>query len=394
MANCSWRHAKLAVGWLALALLAGCGEGNRYVEPPPAQVTVASPIRQPVTRYLEATGNAAAVNSGNLVARVEGFVQDIKYSDGDVVKKGDTLFVIEPEPYRLKLDQAQAAQAGSQAELVKAEAEFKRQQDLLQKEVTAQVNYDKALAQRDSDKANLDQAKSNTGQAQLNLGYTQVKAPYDGVVTARQVSLGDLVGPTGTSPTVLATIVQLDPIYVNFTINEQDISRIRAEMAKRGQTFTELKGKIPVEVGLQTEEGYPHRAMLDYASPSVDQSSGTLAVRAIYPNPKNALLAGNFVRVRIPLGLAADALLVPDTALGSDQGGRYVMTVNDKKVVEQRQVRIGALVGDLRVIESGLKPEDRVVIDGLQRAIPGQTVDPQTGEIAGKKSADNSAIGK
>jgi RND family efflux transporter MFP subunit len=394
MAKFSWRRAKLAsIGWSALALLGACGEGNRYVEPPPAQVTVVNPVRQPVARYLEATGNAAAVNSGNLVARVEGFVQEINYQDGDVVKKGATLFVIEPEPYRLKLEQNQAAQSGAQAELTKAEAEFKRQADLLQKEVTAQVNYDKALAQRDSDKANLDQAKSNTGQAELNLGYTQVKAPYDGVVTARQVSLGDLVGAGG-NPTTLATIVQLEPIYVNFNINEQDIARIRAEMAHRSLTFAELKGKIPVDVGLQTEQGYPHRAMLDYAAPSVDQSTGTLAVRAVYQNAKNALLPGAFVRVRIPLGAPTETMLVPDTALGSDQGGRYLLVVNDKNVVEQRPVTIGSMVGDLRVIENGLKPEDRVIVDGLQRAIPGQKVEPQVSQIVAKKEPDNLASGK
>lgn len=389
-----WQRANLAsIAGAVLTLLAACGEGNRYVEPPPAQVTVGNPVRQPVTRYLESTGNAAAVNSGNLVARVEGFVQEIKYQDGDVVKKGTTLFVIEPEPYRLKLEQMQAAQSGAQAELLKAEAEYKRQTDLLQKEVTAQVNYDKALAQRDSDKANLDQAKSNTGQAQLNLGYTQVKAPYDGVVTARQVSLGDLVGAGG-NPTTLATIVQLQPIYVNFNLNEQDIARIRTEMAQRGLTFADVKGKVPVDLGLQTEEGYPHRGVLDYASPSVDQSSGTLTVRAIYQNPKNALLPGNFVRVRIPLGPQTDALLVPDTALGSDQGGRYVLVVNDKNVVEQRSVTIGQLEGHMRVIDGGLKADDRVVIDGLQRAIPGQKVEPQAGQIAAKKDAGSPASGK
>jgi RND family efflux transporter MFP subunit len=219
-----------------------------------------------------------------------------------------------------------------------------------------------------------------------------VIAPYDGVVTARQVSIGDLVG-VGSSPTVLATIVQLEPIYINFNINEQDIARIRAEMAHRGLTFAELKGKIPVDVGLQTEQGYPHRAMLDYATPSVDQSSGTLAVRAVYENAKNALLPGNFVRVRIPLGAPTEAILVPDTALGSDQGGRYLLVVNDNNVVEQRPVTIGSLMGDLRVIEGGLKPRDRVIIDGLQRAIPGQKVEPQVSRIA-EKSADSSAAGK
>jgi RND family efflux transporter MFP subunit len=155
-----------------------------------------------------------------------------------------------------------------------------------------------------------------------------------------------------------------------------------------------LKGKIPVDVGLQTEQGYPHRAMLDYAAPSVDQSTGTLAVRAVYQNAKNALLPGAFVRVRIPLGAPTETMLVPDTALGSDQGGRYLLVVNDKNVVEQRPVTIGSMVGDLRVIENGLKPEDRVIVDGLQRAIPGQKVEPQVSQIVAKKEPDNLASGK
>jgi RND family efflux transporter MFP subunit len=245
------------------------------------------------------------------------------------------------------------------------------------RDVSTQANYDKALAQRDSDKATLDQAKSNTQQAAINYSYTQVVAPYDGIVTARQVSLGDYVG-AGTSPTVLASIVQLDPIYVNFSVSERDVVGIRADIAKRGETVADLKGKVAVEVGLQTETGFPHRGLLDYVDPSIDASTGTLGVRARFENQKSVLLPGNFVRVRVPVPSGGLVLLVPDIALGSDQSGRYVLVVNAGNVVEQRKVTIGQLVGELRVIESGLKLEDRVVVDGLQRAIPGHKVDPQT----------------
>jgi RND family efflux transporter MFP subunit len=361
----------------ALPLLAACSEDNRYVAPPPAQVTVVTPVRQQVTRHLEATGNTAAVNSGNLVARIQGFIQEIKYTDGAHVKKGDVLFVIEPEPYKLKLEQAQAAEAGAQAELVKSEAELKRQTELRQRDVSTEANYDKALAQRDSDKATLDQAKSNTKQAAINYSYTQVVAPYDGIVSARQVSLGDYVG-AGTSPTVLATIVQFDPIYVNFSVSERDVVAIRADIAKRGANVNDLKGKVMIEVGLQTETGFPHRGALDYADPSIDATTGTLGVRARFENPKGVLLPGYFVRVRVPVPTDGPVLLVPDVALGSDQSGRYVLVANADNVIEQRKVTIGPLVGDLRVIESGLKLEDRVVVDGLQRAIPGHKVEPQT----------------
>src|SRR6266545_1922928 len=257
----------------AAALLSACGEGNQYVAPPPPKVTVAAPVQQPVTRYLEATGNTAAVNSAPLVARVQGFVQEIKYKDGDAVKQGTTLFIIEPEPYQLKLQQAQASEVGAEAALKQAEAEFQRQTELQARQVSTQANYDKALANRDSARSSLQEAQSNTKQAAINLDYTQVKAPFDGIVTARLVSIGELVG-AGT-PTQLATIVQTDPIYVNFNVNEPDVLRIRAEIRRRGLTPEDMK-KVPVEVGLQTDNGYPHKGTLDYAAPSINQSTGTL----------------------------------------------------------------------------------------------------------------------
>ncbi len=359
-----------------LALLASaCGQRNDYVAPPPQKVTVATPAQQPVTRYYETTGNTAAVNQTDLVARVAGFVQEIKYRDGDKVTKGTLLFTIEPEPYRVKLEQAKAAEVGAEANLKQAQAAFERQADLVARGTSTQANYDQALAARDSGKSTLDQAHVNTQLAQLNYDYTQVTAPFDGFVTARQVSVGQYVGGTGT-PTVLASIVQTDPIYATFNVSEQDVLRLRAEIARRGLTAEDLS-KVPVEVGLQSETGYPHRGTLDYRAPTVNQSTGTLAARAILQNPERVLLPGYFVRVRIPVEEAAAALLVPDTAIGSDQGGRYVLVVNKDNVVEQRKVEIGPLVDTMRVIEQGLGPDDRVLVSGLLRAIPGQKVDPQ-----------------
>src|SRR5215813_10485615 len=256
---------------MAVASVAGCGQSNTYVPPPPPRVTVANPVQQEITRYLEATGNAAAVNSTNLVARVQGYLQEIKYEDGAAVKQGTLLFVIEPEPYRLKLEQAKAAEAGAQATLTQTEAEFQRQQDLAARQVASKATLDSARAARDLAKSNVDQARANIEQAAINLGYTHVVAPFDGVVTARQVSLGELVG-AGTAPTLLATIVQLDPIHVNFSISEQDVLRIRADMARRGISPAELKGKLPIDVALQTDQGYPHQGVLVYAAPTVNPS--------------------------------------------------------------------------------------------------------------------------
>ena len=259
-----------------------------------------------------------------------------------------------------------------------AEADYKRQSDLVQKQAVSQATLDTSTAARENAQANLQQAQVNTKIAAVNYGYTNVTAPFDGIVSAHLVSIGELVGVS--SPTQLASIVALDPIYVNFNVNEQDVLRIREEARRRGMTADDLKS-LPVEVGLQTESGFPHKGNLDYASPTLNQSTGTLPVRGVLPNPDRVLLPGYFVRVRVPFEQQKDALLVPDAALGSDQSGRYVLVVNGENVVEQRKVKTGPLEGELRVIDSGLKPEDRVITAGLLRAIPGQKVDPQVKKI-------------
>ena len=343
------------------------------------------PAQKSITRYIDATGNTAPIKMVDLVARVQGFLQTIDYKDGSPVKQGATLFTIEPETYKLKLEQAQAAEAGAQASLKQAEADFRRQVDLVQRQAVSQSTLDTSTSNRDNAQANLQQAQANTSIAQVNYGYTNVTAPFDGIVTAHLVSVGELVGVA--SPTQLASIVALDPIYVNFNVNEQDVLRVREEARRRGMTFDELR-QLPVEIGLQTETGYPHKGTLDYVSPQVNQSTGTLAVRGILNNPDRVLLPGFFVRVRVPFEQQHNALLVPDVALGSDQAGRYVLVVNAENVVEQRKVTIGPLEGDLRVIESGLKPDDKVVIAGLLRAIPGQKVDPQLKNIESGNAAE------
>ena len=367
--------------WLALlacagvlTLLAACGQENRFVAPPPPKVIVQLPAQQTITPYLEATGNAASVNTVKLLARVQGYVQEIKYQDGAAVKKGTPLFVIEPEPYKVQLEQAQAAEEGAKATLTNAEAEFTRQQELQSKDVSTQANLDRARAARDTARAGVLQAQAATQTAEINLGYTSVSAPFDGVVTARKVSVGELVGGDHTSE--LATIVQLDPIWVWFNLSERDVQRVRAQMAQRGVTISDVINKVPVEAGLQTDTGYPHKGVLDYVAPDVNQSTGTLQVRGMFENAKQGLLPGYFARVREPLR-PEQALLVPEVAVGSDQAGRYVLTVNADGIVEQRRVQLGQTSGEMRVIESGLKPDERVVVSGILDAVPGQKVDPQ-----------------
>jgi RND family efflux transporter MFP subunit len=362
---------------LACVASSGC-EQNSFVPPPPPKVDVALPVQRTITRFLEATGNTAPIKNVDLVARVQGVLQSIDYKDGTLVKQGTTLFTIEPETYKLKLEQAQAAEAGAQASVKQTEADFKRQSDLVQRQVVSQATLDTSTAARDNAQANLQQAQVNTKIAAVNYGYTNVVAPFDGIVSAHLVSVGELVGAA--SPTQLATIVALDPIYVNFNVNEQDVLRIRAEARRRGMTASDLT-QLSIEVGLQTESGYPHKGKLDYAAPTINQSTGTLAVRGVLPNAERVLLPGYYVRVRVPLDEQQGALLVPDVALGSDQAGRYLLVVNGENVVEQRKVQTGPLQGDLRVIDGGLKPDDRIVIAGLLRAIPGQKVEPQLQKI-------------
>src|SRR5215470_12904253 len=265
-------HGVAGAGMLLALALSACGQENRYVAPPPPKVTVALPLQQTFTPFLEATGNAASINDVKLVARVQGFVQEIKYQDGSAVKKGTSLFVIEPEPYKVQLEQAQAAELGAKAALVQAEAEFQRQKELQAKDVSTQANLDKALANRDTSRANVLQAQANTQTAEINLGYTSVTAPFDGVVTARKVSVGELVG--GDQPNELATIVQLQPIWVWFNLSERDVQRARAALAESNKNITDLVNKLPIEVGLQTDTGFPHKGVLDYASPQVNQSTG------------------------------------------------------------------------------------------------------------------------
>lgn len=374
----SGRHATLAVAFAVSLTAAGCKPENKFVAPPPPKVIVAPAVEQKITRYVEATGNLAPVNQVDLVARVPGFLQEIGYRDGEMVKQGTKLFVIEPRPYLNQLQEAQATQAAAAAQLKQAEAEYVRQSQLGKQDFASQAVVDQALAKRDAARASLQQATASTENAAIQYTYTQVNAPFDGAVSAHLVSVGEYVG--GTTPTQLATIVQRDPIWVNFSLSEQDVQRIREAMVKRG--ITVVVDTVPVEVGLQTDTGYPHQGLLNYVAPAVNASTGTLALRGQFANPDNRLLPGYFVRVRLPLGRDIDALLVPDVAIGSDQLGRYVLVVNDQNVVEQRRVTVSDLVGENRVIETGLKSGEKVIVTGIQRAVPGQKVAPEAAQPA------------
>jgi multidrug efflux system membrane fusion protein len=382
-----YRDAGLIVLLLSATALGACKPENQFVPPPPAEVNVAPPVQQNVRPFVELTGNTTAFATVDLVARVEGFLQSIDYKDGSFVKKGDPLFVVEPTTYDAKVKQAEAELDSAKAQVVQADAEFVRQETLLRQNVSAQNTYDQAKAKRDSARANVENNNASLVIAQTNLGYTKVAAPFDGVVTNHLVSVGELVGSS--TPTKLASIIQLDPIYVTFNMSEQQVLDIRAKLRAAGINAPDEIRKVPIEIGTMTEEGYPHKGTLDYASPSVDASTGTIMVRGIFDNPARALLPGFFVRVRVPTDIADKAaLIVPDRVVAEDQAGRYVLVVNKDDVVEQRRVTSGILLpGGLRVIDKGLNADDRIVVSTNGRAIPGRKVAPKLTAIQVPASA-------
>jgi RND family efflux transporter MFP subunit len=357
--------------------LVGCnGSRNAYVAPPPPKVIVAQPVQKPVTTYLELTGNTAPVSVVDVVARVEGFLESIDYADGATVTKGTQLFGIERGVYQAQLDQAKATLASNQAAVAYAQAEYQRQLALVKQDFASQATFQDAKAKFDQASAAVLNSQAAIALANINLGYTQVLAPFDGVVTNHLVDLGALVGVSG--PTKLATIIQTDPIYVYFTMSEPQILMLKQNLAKYGVALrTSGLADVPVEIGLQGEEGYPHKGRLDYASPQVDSATGTLTARALFDNKDRALLPGLFVRVRTPIAEQAKALLTREDAIGTSQEGKYVLVVGADNVVQKKVVKTGARDGQLRVIDSGLDPGDWVVTEGLLRAAPGAKVDPQ-----------------
>ena len=363
--------------------LADCGSKNTFVPPPPPKVVVAQPLQKPVTLYLQLTGNTAPFRTANLVARVQGYLESIDYKDGSAVTKGTQLFGIERDTYQAQLDQAKAQLAKDQGVLGEAQVDLTRYQTLKQEQsIASQQAEDQAfVVQQDKATVGIDEANLET--ANINLGFTRVLAPFDGIVTNHQVDLGNLVGASG--PTTLATIVQTDPIYVNFTLSEPQFLAIRRSNAKAGRPVDTADltylSSIPVEIGLQDEEGYPHKGHLDYVSPQVDPATGTIAVRAVFDNKDNALLPGLFVRVRGPIAHEDKALLTRNDAIGTSQEGSYVLVVGADNVVQRKIVKTGQRQGQLVIIDSGLDPGDWVVIEGIQQAFPGAKVEPQRSKL-------------
>ena len=347
---------------LVVALLAGCGKMSEGAKQGPPEVTVSEPAQQEVTDYVELTGTVTPSRSVDLMARVTGFLESVEFQDGATVKEGDELFVIEPEPYRQQLALAEAA-------LERAKSEYNRQLSLIASNATSVANVERWRSEND-------QAVAQVALAKINLGYTRVTAPFTGLIGRRLVDGGNLVGPTVN--TKLASMDQLEPIYVYFNLNERDTLQAVTIMRQQGLSPRSNIGKTTVFVGLQNQAGYPEEGTLDFADTGISTSSGTMQLRAVFPNKDRMLIAGAFARVRIPLGGPKPMLVVPANIIGNDQEGDYVLTVDAGGIVARRGVVLGPLTTNGCAIRSGLKAQDRVIVNGVMRAKPGDRVSPVT----------------
>jgi RND family efflux transporter MFP subunit len=351
---------------VALLVLASC-ERKDVSENVAVPVTVATPRTAEVTDYMDFTGTVGAVQSVNIVARVEGYLEAIYVQDGSSVSKGTPLFKIQQQQY---IDDVKLYQA----KLDYSSAEYARQLEMIKKNATSEADVEKYLSQKQQDEANL-------GNAKLNLGYTTLNAPFDGLLGEHQVDVGNLVGNSPVDPTQLVTIEQIVPIYVNFSINTRDALRLRGMMKAAGMKDKSGVNKWPVFAQLENETTFPHKGTLDFSNNSVDTSTGTIQLRGIFPNEDRAMFPGLFATVRIPLGPPKPGLVVPNAVVLSDQQGDYVFIVNAQNVVERRNVVKGPLNGAARAISSGLTAADRVVVNGIPNIRIGQTVDPTTAPV-------------
>ncbi|HYD47379.1 MAG TPA: efflux RND transporter periplasmic adaptor subunit [Terriglobales bacterium] len=363
-------RTNIAAALLVLVWLGSACEKNQYQPPPPIEVTVAQPIEREVTIYNEFTGRTVAVEAVGIRARVQGYLQSINFVPGSDVQQGDLLFVIEPDLYQARVDQAEADRRGAEANLKAAEEQLAISRAIFERNAGSRADVVQRMQNRDLASAALGQAKAALAQAQLNLSYTHIYAPISGRIDRNYVDTGNLVG--GNEATLLATIVRQDPIYAYFDVNERQLLEYRA-LRRQGETVGAQGGPLEARMALATDEGFPRVGRVDYASERVEPSTGTMELRAVFPNPERVILPGLFVRVQVPQ-TRGRAILVPEDALGADQGGRFALTVGADEVVQFRRIEIGAVVGGMRVVHSGLEADEWVIVRGLQRARPGAKV--------------------
>jgi multidrug efflux system membrane fusion protein len=362
----------------ALLFLAagGCQKsGPAAAAPPPAAVTVSQPVARDVTEWDEYQGWVGAVDTVEVRARVTGYLQSVNFKDGAEVKAGDLLFVIDPRPYQAELDRAQAELEEAQTRFELASNDLVRGERLLKaRAISAEEEDSRENAERTSAAA-IQSARASLEVAQLNMEYTHITAPISGRIGRKMMTEGNLVNGNQGEASLLATIVSLDPIYCYFDADERSIIKYQ-KLAQSGKGDNIRDGKMACELALADETGFPHKGVLDFVDNQVDQTTGTLRVRGIFSNEDRLLQPGYFVRVRVPGTTKYSALLIPDQAVGADQGQKFVFTVNSQNTVEYKVVDLGPMIDGLRVVRSGLSPNDQVVVNGLTSVRPGAVVNP------------------
>ncbi|HMK78481.1 MAG TPA: efflux RND transporter periplasmic adaptor subunit [Xanthobacteraceae bacterium] len=359
--------------------LAGCGEGApKQFAPPPPNVTVAKPQKSQVTDYDEYVGRFVAVDMVEVRARVSGYLDKIQFEDGQIVRQGDPLFVIDRRPFETTVAQTKAQLAQARANLAFAEADLARGAQLVRDKTISEQTFDQRTQARRVAEASVQAQEAAVRQAELDLQFTELKAPVTGRIGDRRVSVGNLVtGGTGGNTTLLATIVSIDPMRFEFTFDEA--SYLRYERIAAGGNDPKSRGKdMTVSLRLIDEPEFKHEATVDFVDNTIDRSTGTIRGRAVVPNPKGLFTPGMFARVRVPGSLPYEALLVPDAAVGSEQVRKFVYVLGPGNVVTPKYVTLGQLAGGgMRVIKDGLSADDSVVVNGLARLRPGIKVNPQ-----------------
>jgi RND family efflux transporter MFP subunit len=362
-----------------ISVIAGCAQAPPAPPAfPPLVVTVSQPVERKVIDHDEYTGRTAAVEEVEVRARVSGYLIKVNFTEGAEVRKGDLLYQIDPRPFQATLDATKGQVAQWEAKRARAEADVARNQRLLPKGAASQKDLDNATADLGEARAAIQSAQAVIEQATLSLEFTRVTAPISGRISRTAITEGNLVTA---DTTLLTTIVSMHPMYAYFDVDERSMLRYQQLTRARKQQRAR-DPRVPVLLQLANEEGFPHAGEIDFIDNRVDPTTGTIRTRGVFPNTNRILTPGLFVRVRIPGGDAYKALLVTDRALGTDQGQKYVWVVDDQKVVQYRVITLGPLQSDgLRVIREGLKPGEWVIVNGLQRARPGVTVEPRRADM-------------
>ena len=370
--------ASVAIGLVTYFHLETDGAANTNPATPP-QVTVSKALVRELDSRLGFLGQFSAVDQVELRAQVGGTLTGIHFKDGDIVHKGDLLFTIDARPYEIKLAQANAQLETASAQRALADRELHRAQELAAKAFGTEQTVDHRTADRQTALAAVDDAKAQIRDAEFDLEHCRIAAPFTGRIGTHRVSVGNLIAGSraATSPTtLLATIVSLDPVYFDFDMSEADYLQFSRERSRQNGNLADK-----VEIALSDEKEFTRQGTLDFVDNVVDRSSGTIHARATVPNPNLLLTPGEFARVRLVVGAPAPRLLVPDTAVLPDQSQHVVMTVSPDDMVVPKHVEIGEIRDGLRVIRSGLTPNDKVIIDGIPYAKPGSKVAPQDGAI-------------